>query len=118
MPEAKVREIAKGRVWSGNSAAELNLVTDIGGFLEAVEKAKELSGISADSAVNVQIYPAPENPFEAFGEMFGASAETQETAAKITKILEDERFQAFIEQAGTTTQKRGTQMSAPIVKEN
>lgn len=118
MPEVKVREIAKGRVWSGNSAAELNLVTDIGGFLQAVEKAKELSGISADSAVNVQIYPAPENPFEAFGEMFGASAETQETAAKITKMLEDERFQAFIEQAGTTTQKRGTQMSAPIVKEN
>ncbi len=117
LPETRVREIAKGRVWSGSAAAELSLVSEIGGFLQAVEKAKTMAKLDAGTDVNVAIYPAPESPFEAFSDFFGASAETSETAMKISKILEDDRFQMLLDQAAAT-KDRGTQMSAPIVKEN
>ena len=39
LPEAKVREIAQGRVWSGSDAKELGLVDEIGGIDRAIQVA-------------------------------------------------------------------------------
>jgi len=43
--EEKLREIADGRVLTGERAKELGLVDEIGGLEDAVEKAKELAGV-------------------------------------------------------------------------
>lgn len=43
--EEKLREVADGRVLTGERAKELGLVDDIGGLEDAVEKAKELAGV-------------------------------------------------------------------------
>jgi protease IV len=40
--------IAGGRVWTGTEARELGLVDEIGGFREALRKARELGGIERD----------------------------------------------------------------------
>jgi protease-4 len=40
--------IAGGRVWTGSEALDLGLVDEIGGFREALDKARELGGIERD----------------------------------------------------------------------
>ncbi len=43
--EEKLREVADGRVLTGERAKELGLVDDLGGLEDAVQKAKELAGV-------------------------------------------------------------------------
>jgi protease-4 len=40
--------MAGGRVWTGEEALELGLVDEIGGFREALRRARELGGIQRD----------------------------------------------------------------------
>ena len=53
LPEATVRDIAKGRVWTGEQALSLKLVDKLGGFYDAVDVAKGLAKI--DSKANVHL---------------------------------------------------------------
>jgi len=48
---AQIDKIADGRVFTGREAFALNLVDKLGGYIEAVEMAKELSGIKGDAKV-------------------------------------------------------------------
>lgn len=52
LPETKVREIAEGRVWSGNDAKNLGLVDDIGGIDEAVKVAAVEAKLGDDWTVD------------------------------------------------------------------
>jgi len=54
LPVEKVREIADGRIFSGEMAKELGLVDELGNFQDAVNLAAELSGIKGEPAL---IYP-------------------------------------------------------------
>ncbi|WIA17943.1 hypothetical protein OEZ85_009435 [Tetradesmus obliquus] len=45
MSKEAVRELAKGRVWSGQQAVEAGLVDELGGVSRAVELAKQLAGL-------------------------------------------------------------------------
>src|SRR5690606_15979910 len=47
----KVRDIAKGRVWTGAQAQKLGLVDKLGGFYTAVDEAKKLAKISENTKV-------------------------------------------------------------------
>jgi protease-4 len=49
LPIEKVREIARGRVWSGNDALALGLVDQLGGLEDAVGSAVRLAGLDADA---------------------------------------------------------------------
>ncbi len=66
IPIEGVREIAKGRVWSGRDALELGLVDDLGGLDRALELAQEAAGITADEAVRVKVFPKKKTRLEAF----------------------------------------------------
>jgi protease IV len=55
----EVREIAEGRVWTGEQAKELGLVDDLGGFTRAVALAKEEVGIAPDQPVELRPFPRP-----------------------------------------------------------
>lgn len=54
----EVDKVARGRVWSGNTAMELKLVDKMGGLNDAVEEAKKLAGIPTSENVGLKIYPA------------------------------------------------------------
>ncbi len=55
IPEDRVREIADGRIYSGQRARELGLVDSFGGLDEAAAEARELAGIGPATVVrNVQ----------------------------------------------------------------
>lgn len=86
MDVAKLREYAKGRVWTGADAKARGLVDQFGGFRAALEATKALAGIPADSDINLVEYPKRKNPFEELAEAFGTSAEVVRAAAVLSEI--------------------------------
>jgi protease-4 len=54
LPVEKVREIADGRVFSGEKAKALGLVDGLGNFQDAVETTKEMAGIRGEAEL---VYP-------------------------------------------------------------
>lgn len=58
MPEDKVRQIADGRVYTGQQAKELGLVDQLGYLDDAVSKASELGGIRGKPRI-VEYVPRP-----------------------------------------------------------
>ncbi len=69
LPEARVREIAEGRIYTGKRAKELKLVDELGGFDDAVAAAWELAGQSGEPRVQ---YPPREHEFSLRDLMRGA----------------------------------------------
>ena len=49
-PEA-VEAAAEGRVWTGAQARDLHLVDALGGYTEAIDAARQLAGLPADTAI-------------------------------------------------------------------
>ena len=60
LPEARVREIAEGRIYTGKRAKELKLVDELGGFDDAVGAAWSLSGQTGEPRIQ---YPSREHEF-------------------------------------------------------
>lgn len=56
MPAEDVEPVAGGRVWTGSEALERGLVDGIGGFEDALDRARELAGLD-ERAVWVKIKP-------------------------------------------------------------
>ena len=75
LDKAKVLEIAKGRVWTGEQAKGLGLVDELGGFPVALRLVKEAAKIGADEPVRLQQFPGRKSPFQA---LFGESSESSE----------------------------------------
>ncbi len=89
MTPEQVRALAGGRVWTGQQALERGLVDHLGGFSVAVGRARALAGIAEDADVQLRFYPAEENPFAAFAQLFGASSESAEALVRLNSVLSD-----------------------------
>jgi len=63
LPIEKVRELAKGRVYTGEQALKIGLVDELGGLDRAVEKAAQSAGLSP-SGVSTLHYPGPRSVFD------------------------------------------------------
>ncbi len=57
LPKEKVREVAKGRIWTGEDAKALGLVDELGGFPAALRLAKEAAGIPEDAEIRLKLFP-------------------------------------------------------------
>lgn len=112
----EVHEAARGRIWSGQDALEQDLIDEIGGFNEAVDKALELSGAPEGATPRLIYYPMRKTGFEAFEDLFGVSAEMGRAASAISYLAGDERLQAIIGQTHSLNTQR-VQMSAPTMRE-
>lgn len=91
MTPAQVRELARGRVWTGQQALERHLVDHLGGFQVAVARARALAGIEDDARVQLRFYPERKSPFEAFEHMFGASSDEADAMLRVGAALADPR---------------------------
>ena len=96
LPEARVREIAKGRVWTGAQAKDLGLVDKVGGFYQAVDMAKDLAGLQGD--IPLRRMTPSEGAFEALQKALGVSATSARTLAAAAWVFGDPRAQGILDQ--------------------
>jgi protease-4 len=68
----RVEEIGRGRVWTGEQAAENGLVSDLGGFSEAIEAAKSAVGVDPSEKVRLVFYPRRKGVLERISALLGA----------------------------------------------
>ena len=113
LPLERVLEIARGRVWTGAQALDLGLVDEIGGFRDAVDAARELAGLAPEDEVRLRRFPRQRTPLEAFQELFGVSAESAETAARLNALMELPEVRAAI-QARQEANQTGVQMRSRV----
>ncbi len=64
LPLSTVREVAKGRVWTGEDAKALGLVDALGGLDVALDLAREAIGLSADAPVHLRVIPEEKSTLE------------------------------------------------------
>ena len=82
MTGEKVRQLAKGRIWTGLQAQKIGLVDEIGGLSKALEIAKELADIPQDESVRLVVWPR-RTTF--LGTLFGPKEESR--AARLPASL-------------------------------
>lgn len=92
----RVHELAKGRVWTGEEAVKLGLVDQLGGFNEAVDAAKALSGIKG--VARLKMLPARLSVFEALQQAMGVNAANTRTMAAAGWLLGDPRAKAAMDE--------------------
>ncbi len=108
----RVRQIAKGHVWTGVQAKELGLVDEIGGFYDAVAKAKVLANITGEARLR-PMSPSG-SPFEAVQKLLGVSATSARTLAAAAWIFGDPRAQGILdEMAQARLRSQGAMVLAP-----
>ena len=95
LPEERVREIAKGRVWTGAQAKSLGLVDELGGFYQAVDKAKSLAGLKGE--IRLRRMTPTEGTFEALQNALGVSAMSARTLAAAAWVFGDPRSQSILD---------------------
>ena len=89
LPQEKVLEIAKGRIWSGQDAKNLGLVDEVGGFDTALKLAKKAAGISDGEDVKIVLYPRPKTFLQTLLQRGGADNSDKEAVGQtVAKILE------------------------------
>jgi protease-4 len=94
LPEDRVREIARGRVWTGAQAKDLGLVDEVGGFYQAVDKAKALAGLTGE----VKLQRMREgSPIEALQKVLGVSGASVRTLAAAAWVLGDPKAQSILD---------------------
>ena len=112
LPVDRVRQIAKGHVWTGAQAKALGLVDQLGGFYDAVDRAKQLAGISGEARLK-RMSPSG-SPFEALQKMLGVSASSARTLAAAAWVFGDPRAQSILDQlADARLRTEGATVLAP-----
>ena len=112
LPPDRVREIAKGHVWTGAQAKELGLVDQIGGFYDAVDKAKALAGVTGETRLK-RMTPS-NSPFEAVQKLLGVSASSARTLAAAAWVFGDPRAQSIMDElAQARLRSQGAMVLAP-----
>jgi protease-4 len=106
LPPDRVREIAKGRVWTGADALKLGLVDQLGGFYDAVDKAKALAGLSGQT-VRLKVVSGTTSPFQALQKAFGISEASLRALATAAAVLSDPHSQQLIDAVGEARLRAG-----------
>ena len=81
MPEARIHQLAEGRVWTGAQAKQHGLVDALGGLDRAISLAKERAGIPAGTEVEVVNYPPRKSLAEMLVERLTGSGSDGEAGA-------------------------------------
>jgi protease IV len=113
MTVQQVNDIAKGHVWTGAQAKSLGLVDYIGGFPQAVDRAKALAGITGTA--RLKLFATSTNPFAAIARLFGASADSARLLVAASELAQDPDARALIESLHEARlREAGATVLAPI----
>lgn len=112
LPPERVREIAKGRVWTGVQARQLKLVDQLGGYYDAIDIAKRLAKIEGEA--RIKHISGSSSPFEALEKFFGVSSTSVRTLAAAAWVMGDPRAEAIMDEMATARlRERGATVLAP-----
>jgi protease IV len=120
LPLEQVRQVAKGRVWTGEDAQQRGLVDALGGFPVALKLAREAA--SLPERVRVEVFPRKKSAAELLSELLGDKSgdNSEEAGAEVrmlapwTPVLEQTRA---LHQLGTRlglVPERRAVLSAPV----
>lgn len=113
LPEARVREIARGRVWTGAQAKALGLVDELGGFYLAVDRAKALAGIQGDA--RLQPFGTGGSALEAIQRMLGVQGSYASLAQAGLGLQEGPEIRSLLAAArDAKLRAQGATVLAPI----
>jgi protease-4 len=87
MSLAELQRIARGRIWSGADALELELVDELGGYEEAFGVIRELLELEEDAPLELKPFPRPKTPFQALLAQFSGDSEAASLQA-LARVLE------------------------------
>lgn len=102
----QVDTVARGRVWSGEAAADIGLVDELGGLTVAIDKAREMAGIEADSDVRIMTYPMSVGGFPFLSASSSASMEELRAIGQLAELINDPEIQALMIEAETLRDSR------------
>jgi protease-4 len=89
LPQEKVLEIAKGRIWSGQDAKNLGLVDELGGYDTALRLTKKAIGVGESDDVKIVVYPQPKTLWQSLLQRRGAENSDKEVIGQtLAKVLE------------------------------
>ena len=86
LPVASVRDIAKGRVWTGAQAKALGLVDELGDMETALGFAREAVGLAPDADVTLEPFPKPEPQWVQALDLITGRSETRSVSAVLAEI--------------------------------
>lgn len=112
----EVDNIARGRVWSGEAAADIGLVDELGGLTVAISKARELAGIEADADVRIMTYPMSVGGFPFLSASSSASMEELRAIGQLAEIINDPEIQALMMEAETLRNSRAQARMSPFIE--
>ena len=92
----RVRQIAKGHVWTGAQARELGLVDQVGGFYDAVAKAQQLAGLSGEPRLK-RMTPSS-SAIEAVQKIMGVSSSSARVLAAEAWVFGDPHAQDILDE--------------------
>lgn len=92
LPKAKVLEIAKGRIWSGEDAKAIGLVDELGGYPVALRLVKQAIHVKEGDDVTLRVYPKKKSTMEAIlarlGDEEGESSEARQADVLVRSLRE------------------------------
>jgi protease-4 len=91
LDKAKVLEIAKGRIWTGEDALGLGLVDALGGFDVALKLAKEAAHIPAGDDVKLVVFPRKKSFFESLTQKMPDNSEGEALARVAVELATELR---------------------------
>ncbi|MEP3654590.1 MAG: signal peptide peptidase SppA [Litorimonas sp.] len=112
LPLQRVKEIAKGRVWTGAQAKEIGLVDELGGIMTAIDAAKRLAEIDEDEDVRIKIFPRQKSIEEQINDLFSGSAQMAQDVKALQEIAALPEVQAALRARNSA--RFGQEMKADI----
>jgi protease-4 len=100
LPLAKVRDEARGRVWSGADAKPRGLVDSLGGFWTAAGEAAQLSGVPV-SDMTFRIYPRATGLLGRLEEMSGGLDASLNVLGRVESLMNLPPVRAILSQASS-----------------
>ena len=121
LPIERVREIAKGRVWSGEDAQKLGLVDETGDLIDAIDKAKVLAGFKPEDRATIRLKLNQASPLDLLRQAMvtakaSASGELQ-VARALAPLVGEDRAAALASQLRQITRDPGASVWSPPIIE-
>ena len=109
LPIETVREIAKGRVWSGLDALDRKLIDRFGTLDDALQEAIKLAGLNPAARINVRLYPQI-SAWDAFWASLGGVASTAGRLEALGAALDSETAKAVMRLIGDSERVGGQEI--------